>query len=238
MGKQDIEIPTTNGRLNTTDLMNAMTYVVTRGGGRKPVASDFDLIINSKDWILSVMPVGNEYYEYIRTSKPVQWTVTNTRALFDLDGNGRITSNDFLKGFEMHMAYLDRNRPNIDFYLPCVGQAIFGMFCGWMVGRFAYRAYMNKTAILIFGAAGYLSFQYMVEEQVINKAVILKQLEDKVRNTLDINGDGKIDRKDFDALMEKKFSIIVEKLGPDVFVPGIAGAITFGLGMMRGFRFI
>jgi len=224
------------GRLNTEDVKYALGYLVTRGDPARPAAaSDFAWIPNTKDYLTSFVQ-GNEYYEYCRTSGPVQCVTGTVRSFLDYNKDGKVTSEDWLALYQAQIRTLDNNRESLNYYLPFAGQCAFGMACGWAVGRFANRMYRNKVTLALVGACGYLAFQYAAESQVINKAIIQQQLEERVRSTLDVNKDGKIDREDVEGLIGDKLTIVKDKLGPQVFAPGMVGVATFALGLLRGIR--
>lgn len=226
------------GRLNTEDLKYALAFLATRGDPmRVPTASDFAWIPNSKDYVTSFVQ-GNEYYEYCRSSGPVQYVTGSFRSYLDYNKDGKVTAEDWLALYQAQLRAIDNNRQSLNYYLPFAGQCAFGMACGWAIGRFANRMYRNKVTLVILGGAGYLAFQYAAESQVINKAIIQQQIEERVRGALDVNKDGKIDRGDVEELIGNKLTVVKDKLGPQVFAPGMVGIATFAIGLLRGIRFI
>lgn len=225
-------------RLNTLDVKSAFDYVVTRGANprRTPLDADFDCLVNAKNYMLSFVD-GNEYFEQFRSSKPIVSLTRSVRKYFDYDLDGKVSATDYRKSYDGAMLWMTSKQVTLDYWLPFLGQCAFGMAFGWVVGRAAYRVYQAKVMILVLGGGGYLGLQYLAEQRVIDYDLIRMAAERQVRQTLDVNKDGDLDRKDVEALVAERMKIVVDKLGPQVFAPGMLGAATFGLGMLRGIRF-
>jgi hypothetical protein len=225
-------------RLNTSDVKSAFDYIVTRGvkPRRTPIDSDFECIVSAKNWMLSFVE-GSEYYEQFRSSKPVASVTKSLRKYFDYDADGKVSAADYRKSYEGAMTCMTSKQATLDYWLPFLGQCAFGMAFGWVVGRVAYRVYQAKILILIIGGGGYLGMQYLAEQRVIDYDLIRLATERQVRQTLDVNKDGELSVEDVEALVAARMKIVVDKLGPQVFAPGLLGVATFGLGMLRGFRF-
>ncbi|CUF12512.1 transmembrane protein, putative [Bodo saltans] len=226
-------------RLNTSDVKSAFDYIVTRGvkPRRIPIDTDFDCLVNAKNWALSFVE-GNEYYEQFRTSKPITSVTRSVRKYFDYDADGKVSAADYHKSYVGAMTYMTSKQTTLDYWLPFLGQCAFGMAFGWVLGRVAYRMYQAKLLILIVGGGGYLGLQYLAEQRVIDYDLIRAATERQVRQTMDVNKDGSLNVEDVEALVAERMKVVVDKLGPQVFAPGLVGVATFGLGMLRGFRFI
>lgn len=225
------------GRLSTDDLKHGINLLVTRGVTRPAVASDFSWITTTRDTILGWVE-GNSAIDYIRQSTPSQYLTKTARGWFDEDQDGKISNDDFLLSYQRRMVRLEAHRPTLDYYLPFVGQCMFGLTCGWIVGTVARRTYEAMFWIIAFGGAGYYGYQYLAEQQIINKEVVRNHAMGAVKNALDVNKDGELSKADVDAFVEKKLSIVDQKLGPGGFAPGITGGVTFGLGVIKGLRWI
>jgi hypothetical protein len=225
-------------RLNTEDVKGAFDYVVTRGANpRRGVEdADFAFLVRGKDYLLSFVE-GNEYFEQFRTSKPVASVVKRVRGCFDYDADGRVSASDYHRSYDGATRWMVSKQGTLDYWLPFLGQCAFGMAFGWVIGRVANRLYQAKMMILILGASGYFGVQYLAEKRVVDYDLIRMGVERQVRQTLDVNGDGDLDRRDVEALIAERMKIVVDKLGPQVFAPGMVGAATFGIGLLRGIRF-
>lgn len=228
---------TSSGRLNVDDLKHAYDFALTRGAGRPPVPSDFDWIKASREYLVSFVE-GNSAFESVRTSSPVTWTLGQYRRYLDVDKDGVVGSADYQALYERQIAMVYRNRQQLDKFLPFAGQCAFGAFAGWFVGRIAHRTFKAKYLLAGTALVGYATFQYLEEQQYINRALIQQQLQSKVQSAMDVNKDGKFDRKDVEELIGSKLTTAREKLGPELFAPGMVGACTFGLGLLRGIRIL
>lgn len=232
--------PPTRERLSTEDLKYALTYLATKGSvpqGRGVAASDLEWVTSARDYVLSFVE-GNSVYETVRTSSPVQLLSRGVRKSLGFNKDGKMTASDYLITYQRSTKYCDAHRKQLDQYLPFAGQCAFGVVCGWILGRVAHKTFQAKFTICALGAVGYFGFQYLAESQMINKDVVRRQVKDGVKKALDVNGDGTIDRKDIEELVGRNLSVVKEKLGPDMFAPGMVGVATFCLGMLRGVRII
>lgn len=225
-------------RLNTSDVKGAFDFIVTRGAypRRTALDADFEWIVNAKDYLLSFVD-GNTYFEQARALKPVKAVTRSIRSTFDHDGDGKVSAADYRRSYQSSMDWMVSKQPTLDYWLPFLGQCAFGMICGWIVGRAARKLYTSKVMILVLGGGTYLGAQYLAEQRVIDYDVLRFGIERQVRQTLDVNSDGELNRKDVEDLVAQRMKVVVDKLGPQVFAPGMLGVATFGVGLLRGVRF-
>jgi hypothetical protein len=222
--------------LNTDDLKKGITYVVTRGNSTdKVTAADFDVLFQAKAKAMGLLG-GSQAAEAMRDNDLAKSAGEKLTAALDQDGDGQITSKDFELMFNRQMAFIDAHRTQVDKYLPFVGQCAFGVAGGWAIGRVANRIIKYKLPILVLGFGGYSGLQYLAQNNYINQAVMQEQFEQQVKKLLDVNKDGTLDRRDVEALIDKKMEIVTAKLGPGGLAPGLAGYATFGFGLLKGLR--
>ncbi|KAJ9465510.1 hypothetical protein DIPPA_00737 [Diplonema papillatum] len=227
-----------NEKLNVGDLKSASTYALT--GGRKTDAGaltekDFAVIFEAKAKAAGLIP-QNETLDAILHSEAAKKGSAAVEHALDVNGDGVVDAKDFEIMFGNYVQFLDNNQKTFDKYLPFVGQCTFGTGVGYACGYAARSVYSYKTPILVAGALGYTGAQYMIQQDFMNQELMVQAAQMKVKNMLDINKDGVLNRKDIDELMENKMKVVNRKLGPGGFAPGAAGTATFGLGMALALR--
>jgi hypothetical protein len=222
--------------LNTDDLKKGITYVVTRGKSTEKVtATDFDILFEAKAKAMGLVS-GMEAGDALKGNAYAQEAGKKLSSALDQDGDGQVTSKDFEVYFQRQMSFIDAHRSQVDQYLPLVGQCAFGIGAGWVIGRIANKIIKFKLPILIVGFGGYSGMQYLAQNNYINQTLMQQQFEQHMKQMLDVNKDGSLDRKDVEALIDKKMEIVTAKLGPGGFAPGMAGYVTFGFGLLKGLR--
>ena len=219
--------------LNTDDLKKGLNYAVSRGADRV-TAADFEVLFNAKAKAMGLIE-GTRAADVFQ-SDVAKAAGAKIASALDADGDGSVTPKDFELMFQRQMKYIDAHRGQLDAYLPLAGQCLFGVATGWGVGGFARRVMSYKVPILILGFGTYSGFQYLAQNNFINQAVLQQQFQEQMTKLLDVNKDGTLDRKDVEALIQKKMEIVNTKLGPGGFAPGAVGYATFGFGLLKGLR--
>ena len=221
--------------LNTQDIKSATKFVVKGGKDGEVTAKDFEKIFEAKARAAGLL-AENESFQKIKESAIAKAGSDTTRNLLDMDGDGKVDEKDMEIMYQRYMEFLDKNASTFDAYIPFAGQCLFGVGVGYMTGYFARSLYSYKIPIVICSVGLYSGFQYAVQQQFVNKDVVMATAGTQFRNMLDVNKDGKLDREDVAAALEKKMAIVNAKLGSGGFAPGVAGYATFTLGLWRGIR--
>eukprot|EP00760_Papus_ankaliazontas_P034214 PhM_4_TR7048/c0_g1_i1/m.31598 len=222
-------------RLNTKDLTKGATMLLDRDGDGKITAKDFEGIFEARAKAMGLL-ASNEHAKQVLDSDAYKAVEKGAGSLLDADGDGKVTPKDFELLFNRGMVGLNANAATIDPYLPMMGQIAFGLGVGYSLGRVARGFAKSKIIILLAGTGGYFGAQYYAQMGYMEQLALQKTFETQMTKVADVNGDGKLDRKDIDALIESKMKIINQKLGPGGFAPGAMGTGTFALGLLKGLR--
>ena len=210
--------------------------------GALRIASMGSSSANPMDFVIAFDKVARVYgylgeteqFKYLRECQAGQLTEEQLIKIFDADGDGRITPKDFEIMFSKSLDCIEKNEEKINSYLPVIGQSAFGIGAGYALGRMAKSVYAYKTPIVLTGACVYSGVQYLAQQQYVNKDLVEAAFKKRLFEIGDVNGDGVIDRKDIEALLDERMQIVNTKLGPGGFAPGMAGYLTFAAGLTKG----
>lgn len=222
--------------LNTTDLKKGLTFVTTRGRSSDEVsAADFAFLFDLKAHAFGLLE-QNEKCKAMLGSDAATLSEAELIKRFDMDGDGKLTPKDFEILFQKNMEFVDSHEDFLNKNLPFMGQCAFGVTTGFGIGTFARSMSAYKVPIVVVGVCMYQGAQFLAQQNYINQQVMQATLEKGLSELGDFNGDGVVDRKDIEDYMDAKMSIVTTKLGPGGFAPGMAGYLTFALGLFRGIR--
>ena len=222
--------------LNANDLKKGMTFVATRGRSTDAVsAADFAFLFDLKAHAFGLLE-QNDTFKGMLDSDAASLSEAELLKRFDMDGDGKITPKDFEILFQKNMSYIDSHEEFLNHNLPFMGQCAFGVVTGFGIGSLARSMSAYKVPIVLAGAVAYQAAQYLAQQNYINQQVMQAALERSLKEMGDFNGDGVVNRKDVEDYMDAKMKIVTTKLGPGGFAPGLAGYMTFALGLFRGLR--
>jgi hypothetical protein len=229
------EAPAKGQLINTQDIKKASAYLVKGGKEGEVTAKDFEKIFELQAKATGLMN-QNETFQQLKETAVAKYGRETMRSLLDVDGDGKITPKDFELYFERYQDFLDRNSSQFDPYFPFIGQCLFGIGVGYFCGYVARTLYSYKIPIVVLSSAGYFGLQYAAQQQFINKEILLEASRERVKQFLDVNRDGELNKADIEQFVQDRFNIIATKLGPGGFAPGAMGGLTFIFGMWRGLR--
>ncbi|KAH9586152.1 EF-hand domain [Trypanosoma melophagium] len=225
-------------RLNTKDLENALDLAFSFG---KPRNEDntfkvFEYLFDARDALFNLFNSNQQFQKFMASDIGIRINAQILKAL-DADGDGRLTPRDFQIMYDRDLKnLLRRNESVLNEVLPLAGQCVFGFTVGYFAGQLAHRLYRSKFIILSTGVAAYSALQYMAQKNFVNQKVLEKAFQEKLKELADVNGDGVLDKKDIDFLLQNRLQYVTTKLGPGGIAPGAVGYATLGLGILRGMR--
>lgn len=233
-----------NAAQNTTNIApdGELLNVKDLKAGAKAIASFGSSSANPTDFVVAFDKVAHaygllgetEHFKYFKECQAGQLTEAQLIKIFDADGDGKITPKDFEIMFDRSMKTIDRNEDTLNSYLPIIGQSAFGIGTGYLLGRVARSLYAYKFPIVMTGACAYSGVQYLAQQEYVQRDLMEAAFKKKLFECGDLNGDGVIDRKDLELLLDGKMQIVNKKLGPGGFAPGMAGYFTFAAGLTKG----
>lgn len=234
--------------LNTEDLRNALDIVLNLGEAPAPsqkgeggVYKVFELPFYCKKvfWDEWLSKEQNEHVQAFMNSEAYKRASASIVKALDMNGDGRLTPRDFQIMYDTSLNKTIQDHEDvINYWLPFVGQCVFGLAVGYGIGALTRSFYRQRFVIAGFGLAGYSLIEYASQENYVNRRILEEAFKAKVKQLADINGDGEINREDINALVRNRMQYIATKLGPGGLAPGLTGYASVLLGFARGARFI
>ncbi|AIN99731.1 hypothetical protein LPMP_280980 [Leishmania panamensis] len=231
---------------NTDDFKHALDIIVNLGNPPSAKSADgvywlFELAFHCKkvlwdDWIASSQ--SDAFREFTESDRFRQAQGLLVKVL-DMDGDGKITPKDFQIMYDTQLTpALDRRQGILNKWLPFTGQCVFGFVVGLDIGTRALNAYKGKYWIAGTGILAYTCVQSLAQQNSLNRNALENVFREKVRQLMDVNGDGEINLKDINALVENRMRFMATRLGLGGFSPGAAGYASLALGFLLGVRVI
>lgn len=188
------------------------------------------------DWLSTFQ---NQHVQTFMNSDTYKTASAQLIKSLDADGDGELTAKDLQKLYDTKLTpTLDKHEGTLDRYLPFLGQLAFGLGVGYASGFLARRFLRHRFLIATVSFIGYSTLQYGVQQNYLNRQQLEKDFQSTLVRLADTNGDGKLDRKDVEAIVDNRMRYLSAKLGAGGLAPGATGYTSLLLGFAKGMRFL